>query len=126
MHRDMMDDVNTGVSNIELQDGEDYMDSLIRALQAIAVPKYNLSNKAVEPPVVALRLGNEVFIKGIVNGSIGITYSLPILRNNRYAQVSLAINITEIDPYDAQSVFKNGSFRGVVKTLKKGMNITED
>lgn len=126
LHRDMMDDVNIGVSNVPLKEGEDYMDSLIKALQSISVPKYNLSNKAVEPPLVALRLGNEVFIKGIVNGSIGITYELPIMRNNKYARVSLAINISEVDPYDAQTVFKNGSFRGVVKTLKKGMNIMED
>ena len=56
LHRDMMDDVNYGVSNVDLQNGEDYIDSLIRALQAIAVPKYNASNKAVEPPLVALRL----------------------------------------------------------------------
>lgn len=126
LHRDMMDDVNIGVSNVPLKEGEDYMDSLIKALQSISVPRYNLSNKAVEPPLVALRLGNEVFIKGIVNGSIGITYELPIMRNNKYARVSLAINISEVDPYDAQTVFKNGSFRGVVKTLKKGMNIMED
>lgn len=126
LHRDMMDDVNLNVSNVKLKEGEDYMDSLIRALQAISVPKYNLNNKAVEPPLVALRLGNEIFIKGVVNGTIGLTYELPIMRNNRYARVSLTLNISEVDPYDAQSVFKNGSFRGVVKTLKKGMNITED
>lgn len=126
LHRDMMDDVNIGRSNVTLKDGEDYMDSLIRALQSISVPKYNLDNKAIEPPLVALRLGNEVFIKGIVNGSIGVTYALPIMRNNKYARISLALNISEVDPYDAQSVFKNGSFRGVVQTLKHGMNIMED
>jgi len=117
LHRDMMDDVNLGASNATLREGEDYVDALIRALQAIVVPKYNLSNKAVEPPIVAMRLSNEVFIKGVVNGSI--------LTNGRYASVSLSITITEVDPYDASTVFQNGSFRGVVKTLKKGMNIED-
>ena len=125
LHRDMMDDVNTGVSNSPLLDGEDYVDNLIRALQAIAVPKYNLSNKAVEPPIVAMRLSNEVFIKGIVNGSIGLTYRLPLLSNGKYASVALSITITEVDPYDATTVFQNGSFRGVVQTLKKGMNLED-
>ena len=43
-HRDMMDDVNYGISNADLKNGEDYIESLVHALQAIAVPKYNLSN----------------------------------------------------------------------------------
>jgi hypothetical protein len=124
----MMDQVNLGVSNAELQYGEDYIDNLIKALQAIAIPKYNLSNKAVEPPLVALRLSNEVFIKGIVNGSIGLEYKLPLIptaTGSKYAQVTLSLTITEVDPYDASTVFKNGSFRGMVKTLKKGMNIED-
>lgn len=124
-HRDMMDALNVGVSNTDLKMGEDYVDNLIKALQAIAVPKYNLSNKAVEPPLVALRLSNEVFIKGVVTSAIGLEYKLPILSNGKYAQVSLSFTVSEVDPYDATTVFKNGSFRGVVKTLKKGMNIED-
>ena len=126
LHRDMMDDVNIGISNAQIKTGEDYIDSLVRALQAIAVPKYNLSNKAVEPPLVALRLANEVFIKGIVTSNIGITYKLPLLSNGKYAQIALSLQVTEVDPYDATSVFTNGSFRGVVKTLKRGMNMSDD
>lgn len=120
LHRDMMDDANAGISNVRLQDGDDYVDSLVRALQSISVPKYNLSNKAVEPPMVAVRLGKQLFIKGIVNGAIGITYSKPILSNDKYAQISLSINIYEVDPYDATTVYRNGSYRGEVKTLKQG------
>ena len=118
LHRDMMDDINFGVSSAPLAYGDDYVDSLIRALQSISVPKYNLSNKAVEPPLVALRLSNEVFIKGIVNGDIGLTYHLPIRTDGKYAQVTLSLQVTEVDPYDATTVFQNGSFRGVVNTLK--------
>lgn len=124
-HRDMMDALNAGTSNVTLKLGEDYVDSLIKALQSIAVPRYNLSNKAVEPPLVALRLSQEVFIKGVVTSAIGLEYALPILSNGKYAQVSLSFTISEVDPYDATAVFQNGSFRGVVKTLKTGMNITD-
>ena len=126
LHRDMMDDVNAGISNAKLRDGEDYVDNLIRALQSISVPKYNLNNKAIEPPLVALRLSNEVFIKGVVNGSIGLVYKMPILSNGKYAEVTLSLTISEVDPYDSTTVFANGSFRGVVQTLKKGMGIEED
>ena len=125
LHRDIMDDVNTGISNSELGEGEDYVDNLLHALQAIAVPRYNLTNKAVEPPLVALRLSNEIFIKGVVTSGIGVTFEKPILSNGKYANVHLSITIAEIDPYDATSVFKNGSFRGVVKSLKHGMNIED-
>lgn len=123
-HRDMMDALNAGTSNVALKLGDDYVDALIKALQAIALPRYNLSNKAVEPPLVALRLSQEVFIKGVVTSAIGLEYALPILSNGKYAQVSVSFTVSEVDPYDATTVFQNGSFRGVVKTLKTGMNIT--
>lgn len=122
LHRDMMDDVNVNNTSVKLAAGEDYIDNLINALRAVVVPKYNLSNKAVEPPLVALRLGEEVFIKGVVNSSIGLTFEKPILSNNKYAQVSLQLTISEVDPYDASEVYKSGGFRGIVKTLRNGMN----
>lgn len=125
LHRDIMDDVNLGISNTQLGEGEDYVDNLLKALQSIAVPRYNLQNKAVEPPLVAIRLSNEIFIKGIVSGPIGITYAKPILSNGKYAKVDLSITVSEVDPYDATSVFKNGGFRGVVQSLKRGMNLED-
>lgn len=122
-HRDIMDDINMYWSNSELGYGEDYVDNFIHALQAISVPKYNLSNKAIEPPLVAIRLSNEIFIKGVVTSAIGVTYSKPILSNGKYAQVSLSLTISEVDPYDSTTIYKNGSFRGMVKTLKDGMGL---
>lgn len=120
MHRDMMNDVNLGNSNVKLKDGEDYFENLVHALQSIAVPKYNLTNMAVEPPLVALRIANQVFIKGVVTSGIGITYERPILSNDKYACVKLSIEIAEVDPYDATSVFQNGSMRGEVQTFRNG------
>ena len=44
----------------------------------------------------------------------------------KYASIKVSITVTEVDPYDATEVFKNGGFRGVVKSLRKGMNLEED
>ena len=69
-HRDMFEDINQFLypnGSDKFSDSDDMAERFIHALQAIAVPKYNLSNKAIEPPLVAIRLGREVFIKGIVN-----------------------------------------------------------
>lgn len=118
-HRDMFEEMP---SNVIPNDGEDKAESFIHAMQAIAVPKYNLSNKAIEPPLVAVRLGQEVFIKGIVSGGVSVTYSKPILVNEKYAVVNISFTITEVDPYDATTIFKNGSFRGLTATLRNGMN----
>jgi hypothetical protein len=118
-HRDMFDEMPT---NVTLEEGEDKAESFIHALQAIAVPKYNLANKAVEPPLVAIRLGREVFIKGIVSGGVSVTYGKPILSNEKYALVDISFTVSEVDPYDASTVYKNGSFRGLTATLRSGLH----
>lgn len=118
-HRDMFEEMP---SNVIPKDDEDKAESFIHALQAIAVPKYNLANKAIEPPLVAVRLGREVFIKGVVTSGIAVTYKKPILSNEKYAEVSVSFTVSEVDPYDATTVFKNGSFRGLTATLRSGMH----
>ena len=124
-HRDMFEDINahcrrTGRKSFET--GDDMAENFIKAIQAIAVPKYNLTNKAIEPPLIAIRLGREVFIKGIVNGGVHVTYKKPILVNEKYAVINISFTVSEVDPYDATTVFKNGSFRGLTATLRNGMN----
>ena len=121
-HRDMFEEMPT---NVQPKEDEDKAESFIHAMQAIAVPKYNLSNKAIEPPLVAIRLGQEVFIKGVVTSGINVTFGKPILVNEKYATIKISFTISEVDPYDSTTVFQNGSFRGVVKTLKTGMNLTD-
>lgn len=118
-HRDMFEDMPTNVIPAE---GEDKAESFIHALQAIALPKYNLANKAIEPPLVAVRLGREVFIKGVVSGGVQVTYGKPILVNEKYATMKISFTISEVDPYDSTTVFKNGSFRGMTATMRTGMN----
>ena len=123
-HRDMFEEINenAGGKVKKFDSGDDMADSFIKAIQAISVPKYTLTSKAIEPPLVAIRLGKEVFIKGIVNGSVSVTYKKPILVNEKYAIIGISFTVSEVDPYDSTMVFKNGSFRGLTATLREGMN----
>lgn len=121
LHRDMLDGVNLGVSNMKIDRiGDDYIDTIIKKIQAIALPKYNSGTKAVEPPMVAIRFGDEIFIKGVVEGGLSVTYKKPLIivndKESKYAQVSLSFSVTEVDPYDADTVSILGSFRGLTRT----------
>ena len=119
LHRDMMYQINWGVSNATLMTGDDYVDALVKGVQACALPKYGASSKMVDPPMVAVRFGNDVFIKGVVTGSVSVTYQLPLLDNNKYAHVSVSFNVEEVEPYDAETVLAAGSFRGIDTSLER-------
>ena len=122
LHRDMMEAINYNSSNMIIEDlDDDYVDTLIKKLQSIALPKYTATSKSVIPPMIAVRFGNEIFIKGVVNDTIAVTYEKPILENNKYAQVTISFNVSEIDPYDAESVQEQGSFRGLTRSFKNGV-----
>ena len=118
LHRDMVNDLNITAGNTNLKSNvvsqtDDYVDILIKELQSIALPRYNVNNRAVIPPRVAVRFGNELFISGVVNSAIQCTYSKPILSNGKYARVSIHFTVSEYDPYDATLVSQLGSFRGI-------------
>ena len=122
LHRDMMEAMNYNTSNLVIEDlDDDYVDTLIKKLQSIALPKYSVTSKSVVPPMVAIRFGNEIFIKGVVNDTITVTYEKPILENNKYAQVTISFTVSEVDPYDAESVQEQGSFRGLTRSFKNGI-----
>lgn len=128
LHRDMMEGLNFNVSNLKDNvvdfSGEDYIDVLLRYLQAAVMPKYNeysSGSKVVIPPMVAIRFGNDIFIKGVVTGGITITYEKPILWNDKYAVANIQFSVSEVDPYDADTVVEEGSFRGVVRSFKDGI-----
>lgn len=128
MHRDLMNDINTGVSNLkpDVVDfrGDDYIDTLIKYLQAAALPRYNIyssGSKSVIPPMVAIRFGNDIFIKGVVNGGVQVQYEKPILVGSKYAQVTVSFTVSETDPYDADTILAEGSFRGVTRAFKDGI-----
>lgn len=119
LHRDMMKQINYGTSNVLLENttNDDYTDKLITYIQAAALPTYDVAQKMVNPPLVALRLGNDIYIKGVVSGSVNIGYQYPILKNGKYAEVTLGFTICEVEPYDAQMAANMGSFRGLDTTI---------
>lgn len=128
LHRDMMNDANIGKAQVSFNDGtggkntlieNDYVDILIKKLQAIALPRYSSSEKLVDPPIIAIRFGDDIFIKGVVaSGGISVNYELPLLANNKYAQVKISFRVSETQPYDADSAGLLGSFRGLSSSLK--------
>ena len=115
LHRDLMQDINRNVSNIGNIKGVeiDYIDTFIKYIQASVLPDYQATSKVVNPPIVSLKLGNDIFIKGVISNNLGITYKYPILSNGRFAEVVINITISEIDPYSARDVLYTGSYRSV-------------
>lgn len=123
--------VNYQRSNVDLQKTsmnitDDYVDVLIKQLQAASVPKYSAAQKMVDPPIVAIRFGNDIFCKGVIPGGITLTYNLPILKNNKYASVDVSFNIQEMDPFGAEEIMQQGSFRGINRTLERRLWKTYD
>lgn len=129
LHRDMMQDINYNRSNYQLNNlagqlDDDYIDVLIKELQAAAYPQYEASTKTVKPPIVAVRFGAEIFCKGVISSQVSVKYSGPLLgyeHGLKYAQASIGFVVSEIDPYSADMVMVNGSFRGLDRTLEKGL-----
>lgn len=123
LHRDMMNDVNTLSSNLKISNltDVDYVDTMIKQLQSMALPKYSATEKMVDPPLIAVRFGNELFCKGVVTGDVSTHLSGPILRTDKYAQVSISFTVNEVDPYDAATVARLGSFRGLNTDLERNV-----
>ena len=125
-HRDLMNQINTQGSNVHIDSDEgiitsvtdDYIDLLVKKLQSLSVPKFDATQKMVQPPRVAVRFGNEIFVKGVVQGGVGVDYMLPLLANGKYAQAAISFNIIEVVPYDAETIGKLGSFRGLTSGLR--------
>ena len=121
LHRDMMQAINYGVSNLDTTLNDDYVDYLINSLQACDVPEYSSTDKMVDPPMVAVRLGNDIFIKGVVLGNVSVTYELPILTTGKYASAKVSFVVAEVDPYSADTIQIAGSFRGLSTTLERNV-----
>ena len=121
LHRDMMNDINVASSNLKISnlDDQDYVDIMIKQLNAAVLPRYAAAEKMVNPPIVAVRFGNDIFCKGVLTGGLTTTYTGPILRTDKYAQVNIDFTISEIDPYDADTVMNLGHYRGLNTTLER-------
>lgn len=122
LHRDMLNDVNMNASNFNVEGlGKDYIDTLVKKLQAIALPKFIAESKTVKPPMISVSFGQDVSIKGVVIGGVSLVYGKPILVNDKYAKVELNFTVYETTPYDAESVSRLGSFRGVTSQVANGL-----
>ena len=126
LHRDMMYEANYTNNTLPKitysndKTVEDYVDLCIRCLQAAALPNYNKANREVVPPMVAIRFGSEVYIKGIINGGVAVEYHQPLLGNGKYAVVNVSFKISEIEPQTADGIIANGSFRNITRSFKDG------
>lgn len=134
LHRDMIQSMNTNNLSFKsdklLDIDDDYVDALVKYLQASALPSYkaptSTSTKMVNPPMVAVRFGNQLFVKGIVSSEITVTYDSEggITRDGKYQLMSLSFTIQEIDPQDAETLAQWGSFRGLEKVLTRDVTGT--
>ena len=116
MHREYMNQINYENSWGYPDDGDDYVDLLIKQIQAAVLPVYAASEKLIDPPIVAMRLGDDIFIKGVITGGVGVSYGLPIIDyhgKDKFAQVGISFSISEINPYDAEMAMQVGSYRSV-------------
>ena len=67
LHREMMEAINYNSSNLVIEDlDDDYVDTLIKKIQSISVPKYVATTRSVEPPMIAVRFGNEILLKELL------------------------------------------------------------
>lgn len=114
LHRDLMREFNP---DLKLE-GMDPIDYLVTNLDALVLPEYDAASKIVNPPLVSLKIRDEIYIKGVVTGSVGLTYGLPILQyggSSKYAMVTISFGISEVTPYSASILpgvggkFRNGS-----------------
>ena len=113
-----MDEVNFKHCNVKPDDGDDYVDMFIKKLMAVALPNYHTASKEVEPPMVAVKFGDQLFIKGVVDGGVTVEYNKPLLTDNKYSLVNIGFKISETEPMDALSISKVGSFRNITRTFQ--------
>jgi len=124
-HRDMMNEVNYTKSNLNVEIGDDYVDTIIKQLQAITLPRYNAASKMVDPPMIAIRFGDDIFCKGVISTGLTIDYKTPILQDvhgkNKYGLIDMSFAVNEVDPYDADLVMSMGSFRTLNTSLERNL-----
>ncbi len=116
MQREYMNQINYEYAWGYLDKGDDYVDLLIKQIQAACLPNYAASDKLIDPPLVALRIGDDIYIKGIIQGTVGVSYGLPILDyhgEDKYSSVGISFAVSEVTPYDAETVMSIGSYREV-------------
>jgi len=95
LHRDLCNEFNPK--------SKDMVEELINNLEAMVLPEYNSSKKVVNPPIVTLKIRDEITIKGVVT-NVGKSFNLPLLNYGgayKYAVVNLNFSVSEVQPQSA-------------------------
>lgn len=106
LHRDLCKEFNPT--------SDDMVEELINNLEAMVLPDYDSASKVINPPIVSLKIRDEIFITGVVVGSVSKSYQLPLINYNgkyKYAMVTLSFAISEIKPYSASILSAIGGGR---------------
>ena len=96
----------------------DAADLLINALISLSLPRYSDAEKAITPPSVLVRHGNEFCIRGVPS-SVTKTSTGPWLKSGKMAMVALQFTVTEVEPYSAEYALQAGALRGVSTDLMR-------
>lgn len=104
---------------LENDGNENAVDDLINALQACTLPKYMDSYKAVIPPSLLIRFGNESCIRGVINGQLTVTSSGAWLKSGKMSVVTLTFVVTEVEPFSAEYAMQKGLLRSVSTDLRR-------
>lgn len=96
----------------------DAADLLINALVSLSLPRYSDAEKAITPPSVLVRYGNEFCVRGVPSNVLK-TSSGPWLKSGKMAMVNIQFTVTETEPYSAEYALQAGTLRGVSTDLMR-------
>ena len=113
-----LDDLQKYGVNPESIKKYDAADWLINALVSLSLPRYSDAEKAITPPSVLVRYGNEFCIRGVPSSVIK-TSSGPWLKSGKMAMIILQFTVTETEPYSAEYALQSGSLRGISTDLMR-------
>lgn len=110
LHRDLVKQFNPDW-------GEDPVDELITNIEACVLPTYKETGKIVNPPIVSVKIRDEIYIKGVVS-NVTKNFDLPLIYyasathpGYKYAVVSISFSVNEVTPQDASIISKTGGYR---------------
>ena len=115
----LMARVPAGDGQIVSAPATDVLDIFINAMLTLSLPKYTDTTKVLVPPSILIRFGEESCIRGVPS-NISKTASGVWLKNGKLSEISLTFTITEVEPFSAQYVAKNGTLRSISTDLQRG------
>lgn len=104
---------------LENNNNENAVDELINALQSCTLPKYADSYKAIIPPSLLIRFGNESCIRGVLAGDLQIQSSGAWLKSGKMSMVTISFSVIEVEPFSAEYAYSNGLLRNISTDLKR-------